>query len=189
MTVTVKLNYLRISPRKVRLIADLIRGKEVKAAKNQLQFLNQKAAYVLLKFLNSATAAARNDFHLDESNLYISKLLVDEGPKLKRWRQRARGMAYEIQKKTSHITLVLDEIEKRRKSIKAIRSRPETLSPSKVKKKTIRKQKEPVGKQIQKELPKEKKEGVERAKFIPKFGYRKPKIEKGIKRIFRRKAF
>jgi len=188
MPVNVKLRHLRISPRKVRLIADLIRGKKVEAAKTQLQFLNQKAAYVLLKFLNSATATARNDFHLDESNLYISKLLVDEGPKLKRWRPRARGMAYKIQKKTSHITLVLDEIEKGGKNIKTLRSRSGTMFPSEIKKKKVKEQKKSVEKETQEELPKERKEGVERAKFIPKFEFRKPKVKKGIKRIFRRKS-
>ena len=64
-------------------------------------------------------ANAKNNFQLEESNLYISKILVDEGPKFKRYMPRARGQAYEIQKKTSHITIVLDEIEKKkRKKIK-----------------------------------------------------------------------
>ena len=107
--VKAKLNYLRIAPRKVRLVADLIRGQEAKKALTILQFTNKKAAKHLTKLIKSAIANAVNNFQLQEENLYIAKLLVNEGPKLKRWRPRARGRAYEIQKKTSHITLILKE--------------------------------------------------------------------------------
>jgi large subunit ribosomal protein L22 len=112
MSVTAKLKYLRIAPRKVRLTADLIRGKKAIEAQNALRFLTNKPAGVILKLLNQAMANARNNFKLDEANLYISKLTVDGGPILKRFRPRARGSAYAIQKKTSHILIVLDEIKK-----------------------------------------------------------------------------
>jgi large subunit ribosomal protein L22 len=108
MSVITKLKHLRIAPRKVRLAARLIRGKRIEEAQNILNFTVKKAASPLLKLLRSAAANAKNNFQLDESNLYIAKILVDEGPKYKRWRARARGRAEEIQKKTSHVTIVLD---------------------------------------------------------------------------------
>lgn len=110
MKSTAKLRYLRIAPRKVRLVADLIRGKRVSEAQQILSFTTKRAALPLLKLLNSAVAGAKQKFSADESNLYISKIIVDEGPKLKRFMPRARGQAYEIQKKTSHVLLELTEI-------------------------------------------------------------------------------
>lgn len=115
---TAKLRYLRIAPRKVRLVADLIRGKSVEEAQTILNFTVKRAAQPLLKLLKSAIANAKNNFQLEEANLYISKILVDEGPKYKRWMPRARGRASLIQKKTSHITLILDEINKKPKKVK-----------------------------------------------------------------------
>jgi large subunit ribosomal protein L22 len=111
MEVVAKLNYLRISARKVRLVVDLIRGKKVEQAQNILRFTSKRAALPLEKLLKSAMANAKNNFGLDENNFYISKILVNDGPKLKRFMPRARGQAYEIQKKTSHIVLVLKEID------------------------------------------------------------------------------
>lgn len=116
MPVKAELNYLRIAPRKVRLVADLIRGKPVKEAQSILEFTVKKAANPLLKLLKSAIANAKHNFNLDENKLFISKLLVNEGPKLKRIMPRARGRAATIQKKTSHIILVLDELKEERKN-------------------------------------------------------------------------
>ena len=115
MTVTAKLRHLHIAPRKVRLVADLIRGKTIEEARTILNFTVKKAVNPLLKLLNSAAANAKNNFKLAEADLFISKIEVSEGPKLKRSRPRARGQAYEIQKKTSHITIVLDEVKKTNK--------------------------------------------------------------------------
>jgi len=164
MSVIAKLRYLRITPRKVRLVADLIRGKRIEEAQSILNFTIKKAAPPLLKLLRSATANAKNNFQLDESNLYITKILVDEGPKYKRWRARARGRAEEIQKKTSHVTVVLDEIVKKPKKLKKIK-KPEEV------------------KKVEK-APK-----IEKPKVKPEIEIKKPKVERGIKRIFRRKAF
>ena len=108
MPATASLHYLRIAPRKVRLVVDLVRGKSVGQARDILNFTTKKAARPVLKLLNSAIANAKNNLKLDETQLFIVKLEVNEGPKLKRSRPRARGQAYEIQKKTSHINLVLD---------------------------------------------------------------------------------
>ena len=165
MPVTAKLRYLRIAPRKVRLVTDMIRGKTVEEAQTLLSFTTKKTAQPLLKLLKSAIANAKNNFQLDPANLYISKILVDEGPKFKRWRARARGVASEIQKKTSHITIVLDELVKKPKKLKKV------LRPKKVEK-------------VEEKIPK-----PEKPKLRPEMEVPKPKIEKGIRRIFRRKAF
>lgn len=104
------LRHLRIAPRKVRLVAELIQGKKVGNAQSILRTATKSAAAPLEKILRSAIASARHDFQLEEPNLYIARVLVNEGSKLKRYRPRARGRAYPIQKKTSHITMILREI-------------------------------------------------------------------------------
>ena len=126
MKVKAKLNNLRVSPRKVRLVANLVRGLDVANAKTQLNFLIKRSSTPMLKLLNSAVANAKHNFELEESNLYISELFVCEGPTLKRIMPRAMGRAFHIRKRTSHITLVLEEksvgnkvedkIEKKKKS-------------------------------------------------------------------------
>jgi len=110
MEIKVELNNLRTAPRKVRQVIDLVRGKKVLQAQTILSFTVNKSAGNVLKLLNSAIASATHDLRLNESNLYISKIFADEGPKLKRWHPMSRGRAYPIQKKTSHITLVLSEL-------------------------------------------------------------------------------
>lgn len=116
--VTAKLRHLHIAPRKVRLVADLLRGKSVEEAQVILNFIIKKAGEPILELLKSAIANAKNNFQLDPVNLYVSRITVDAGPKLKRWRARARGSAYTIEKKTSHVNLVLDEIKKSPKTKK-----------------------------------------------------------------------
>jgi len=109
MELKVKLNNLRTAPRKVRQVADLVRGKDAVQAQSILSFTVNKSAKSVLKLLNSAIASAKNDLHLDEANLFISKITVDEGPKLKRWHPMSRGRAFQILKRTSHVALVLKE--------------------------------------------------------------------------------
>lgn len=109
VNIVAKLRHLRMSPRKVRLVANLIKNMDVNEAKAQLKFMPKKAGGFLLKLLNSATANAKHNFNLKEDNLYISKVLVDPGPSLKRWMPRAMGRAVRYLKRTSHITLVLNE--------------------------------------------------------------------------------
>lgn len=109
--VKAKLNYLRIAPRKVRLVANLIKGKSVIEAKNNLNFLLKKSAIPILKLLNSAINNAKNRFNMDENNLYIKTCIVNEGYKLKRWKPRAFGRAGLIKKRTSNIEIVLTEKE------------------------------------------------------------------------------
>ena len=105
------LRYVRISPRKVKIVLDLIRGKDVGKAIGILKTTPKIAAAYLQKLLNSAVANAENNHHMDVGALYVAEIYADQGPTLKRIQPRAQGRAYRIQKKTSHITLVLREKE------------------------------------------------------------------------------
>ena len=101
--------YLRVSPYKVRLVADLVRGKKVDEALTILKFLPKKGGRLINKTLRSAVANAENTQTIDVDTLFIKTIMVDEGPRLKRFRPRAMGRATRIIKRTSHITLVLAE--------------------------------------------------------------------------------
>ena len=103
------LKYLRMSPQKVRLVADLIRGHGADEACEILSFTQKQAARELLTIVRSAMSNASQKGSIDASNLYIKAVTVDQGPTHKRFRARARGMASNIQKKTSHIKVILDE--------------------------------------------------------------------------------
>lgn len=104
--------YIRMSPRKVRAVIDLIRGKTVNEALAILANTPRAATVPVMKVLKSAIANAENNMNMSQDNLYIAEIYADQGPTLKRIRPRARGMAYMIRKRTSHITVVLDEIKK-----------------------------------------------------------------------------
>jgi len=110
MKVKAHIKYLRISPRKVRLAADVIRGLNVSDAGMQLKVLIKRSSGPLEKLLNSAIANAENNFGLSRTNLFVSEIFVNEGPTLKRWMPRAMGRAAQILKRTSHVTIVLSEI-------------------------------------------------------------------------------
>ncbi len=103
------LNNLSMKPRKVRLIANVIKKLPVLEAETQLKFQSKRAALPVLKLLKSSVASAANNFNLLPENLRIFNIFVDQGQTLKRFRPRAFGRAGEIQKKTSHITLILEE--------------------------------------------------------------------------------
>lgn len=109
MEVKAKLSFLRQSPKKVRLVVDSVRGMNAELAREQLQFTNKRAARPVLKLLESAIANARNNFNLKDTTLYIKRIAVDEGPTLKRYKPRAHGRATPIRKRTSHVSIVLDE--------------------------------------------------------------------------------
>jgi len=102
--------YIRMSPQKVRLVADLIRGKKVQEARNTLLYTRKYAAGIVANILKSAVANAAQNPNIDENILYVKEIYVDQGPSLKRWRARAQGRAAGIKKRTSHITIILDEI-------------------------------------------------------------------------------
>lgn len=113
MEIAAKLNYCRMAPRKIRLVADLVRGKKVKEVLSQLKFFPKKAAPIIAKLLKSAISNAKNNPKIkDKENLYVKKITVDEGPTLKRSMPRAFGRASMIRKRTSHIKIILDEIKK-----------------------------------------------------------------------------
>ena len=179
MEVKASLKYLRIAPRKVRLVADLIRGLDVEEAKNLLSLERKRAAKNLLKLLNSAISNAKNNFHLNEDNLYIKTIRVDQGPTLKRYFPRAQGRATLIQKKTSHIFIELAESQRKKKKSK-IERKVEIRKP-------LSKDEEELLREIKKEgLPskvKAKKEKEEIKKPIVS----KPKVSLA-KKIFRRKS-
>lgn len=101
--------YVRIAPRKARLVIDLIRGKEVGEAIAILRLTPKAASPIIEKVLNSAIANAEHNFSLDVSKLKVSEVFVDPGPTLKRFRPRAMGRASRIHKRTSHITVVVAE--------------------------------------------------------------------------------
>ena len=104
--------YMRISPRKVRLIMDQIRGRKVEEALNRLSFAPQRGAFVLKKLINSAVANAEQNLNMYVDKLYIKRIFAEEGPTLKRFRARAMGRATRIRKRTSHLTVILDEGER-----------------------------------------------------------------------------
>ena len=109
MAVVAKLRYQRLSPQKARLVADIVRGKNALQALNVLEFTNKKAAKYIEKTLRSAIANAEHNFNLDPEKLYISKILIDKGPVLKRISPRAMGRADIIRKPTAHITVAVSE--------------------------------------------------------------------------------
>ena len=106
------LRMARVSPQKARLVAALIRGKRASEAQEMLKFTRKKSATIFLKLVESAVANAeykanRGDQEVDIDSLFVKEIFVDQGPTLRRFRPRARGMATRIHKKTSHITVVL----------------------------------------------------------------------------------
>lgn len=111
MKVKAQAKYIRQSPYKVRIVLDLVRGLPVEEAENVLVLTNRRAADPILKVLKSAVANAEHNFALDGDELFISEAFADEGPTLKRWRPRARGRATRINKRTSHITIVVADEE------------------------------------------------------------------------------
>ncbi len=147
MIIKAHLNYLHIAPRKVRLVTQAIKGMEVQEAKQQLTYLGKKAAQPILKLLKSAEANAYNNFNISQdSPLRISKIFVNQGPTLKRWRPRAFGRAYEIRKKTSHITIELEakEVKTAQKAAPSQSKSAPATAPSQAKEKASQKTTKPL---------------------------------------------
>jgi large subunit ribosomal protein L22 len=109
MEVKASAKYIRISPRKVHKLVGAVKGKPVETALNALKFMPQKAAGILEKVIRSAVANADQNSDVDVDLLVVRNVVADQGPTLKRWRARARGRATRILKRTSHITVILDE--------------------------------------------------------------------------------
>ena len=106
------LKYARISSRKVKIVADLIRNKNVEEALSILKFAPKASSEILEKLLKSAIANAENNHFMNRSNLYVAEIYANQGPTLKRIRPAAKGSAVRIRKRTSHITIVLREMSK-----------------------------------------------------------------------------
>ncbi len=111
MEIKATAKHIRISPRKVRLVLDAIRGMEVNRALEQLKFVNKKATKPIEKLIKSCLASAEHNYDLDKNNLKIIEIRADEGPTLHRWMPRAHGRATPVRKRTSHISLTLAEIK------------------------------------------------------------------------------
>ncbi|MBA4318435.1 MAG: 50S ribosomal protein L22 [Flavobacterium sp.] len=129
--ITAKLNDYRQSPRKVRLVANLVKGKKIRDAKNALTFLIKRASKPLSNLLDSAVANASNNFNISADQLYVKEFRVDEGVVLKRRMPRARGMAYPIKKRTSHVFIQLDTIDNmpvKKSKVQSLKSKVEVKS-------------------------------------------------------------
>ena len=121
-TVTAKLSYLRMSPRKVRLVAKLLSGMPAEKAIIQLENMTKISAGPMLKLLRSAIANAKHNYEMKEEGLMLKKIIVNDGPILRRWMPRAMGRATPIRKRSSHIEITLegDAPEKKEKKNSAI---------------------------------------------------------------------
>ena len=135
MNITAKLNDYRQSPRKVRLVANLIRGKKALEAIDILTVTIKRASDPIIALLKSAIANAKNNFSLNAEDLVVKSLAVDNGAILYRRMPRARGMAYAIRKRVSHLSLVLGVKEE--KEVKALKS-PKVVKPKVSKKKVTK---------------------------------------------------
>ena len=111
MEVKASARFVRIAPRKVRVVIDLVRGKSVNEALALLKFVPKRASEPIAKVIASAAANAEHNYNLNKDNLIISQAYVDQGPTLKRYHPRQRGQAFPILKRTSHITVVVKEKE------------------------------------------------------------------------------
>lgn len=109
MEVKATLRYARITPRKMRLVANLAKGLPVEKAHFQLDFCQKKGGKLLSKLLDSAIANAKEKGGIDMDNLFVKRVMVDDGPILKRFMPRSMGRAFKILKKMSHVTIILDE--------------------------------------------------------------------------------
>lgn len=169
-TVISKIKYLRIAPRKARAVANLIKGLPIEEAEAQLMLNPRRPSRHILKGLRSGIANAKNNFKIDETSIYVKDVRVDKAPVLKRMMPRAMGRANLIEKKMSHITIVLEEKEASKESRFVIpREKPKEKEKEKkadVKKPTVSKRPE---REEQHRSPIEKKEGF-------------------LKKVFRRKS-
>lgn len=101
--------HIRVSPRKARLVADAVRGKDVREALAILRFLPQKSADIIAKVVKSAAANAENNYDLDPDELYVKRIYADDGPQMKRGKAASRGRYSRIIKRSCHITVIVDE--------------------------------------------------------------------------------
>lgn len=175
MGIKAELNYLHISPRKVRLIAGLLKGQSASRARTILKYLNKRSSLPLLKLLNSAVAGAKHNFNLNENSLFIDSIIVNSGPVFKRSRERAFGRAAMIRKKTSHVILKL-EADSGATSRKKISKKKSDISVREIK--DLSEIKEELSEAM--DLARSKEEAAVKTPLRKKTGF--------VKRMFRRKA-
>jgi len=139
MQVKAHARFIRMSPQKVRLVINLIRGVHVEKAQTQLRFTNKAAALPVLKLLNSAVANAVNNFHLEPTTLKVASIIANEGPTLDRWHPRAHGRAMPIRKRTTHISIILENMEEAKdaKGLTETSDTPKPLKKKQAAKKTV----------------------------------------------------
>jgi large subunit ribosomal protein L22 len=179
MIVSAKLKSLRKSPRKVRLVSDMLKGLDVEKAQNQLKFLVKGSVPHFEKLLKSAVANAEINFGLDKNNLYIKDIIVNEKTKMKRWLPRAHGRASLLLKRTCSVEIILDERVKGKGRKKVVRQEIKDVKKADVEEKIGKEEVKEAKKEIVKE--KEEKEFVDEKK--------KAAESKGfLKRVFRRKS-
>jgi large subunit ribosomal protein L22 len=138
-----KISFLRMAPRKVRSVGDLIKGLPVNEAEAQLMMQTRRPSKPMLKLLRSAVANAKNNKHADPQHLFVSSVRVDGGPMLKRMLPRARGSASPIQKKMSHVTLVLGVNENLKSRFTIVPPKKTKLPPGEDKRTKSKKPQEP----------------------------------------------
>lgn len=124
--------YIRISPKKARPVADLVRGKNAKLAFETLKQMPQRTAGEIRKVLGTAIANAENNFNLEKDALIVSRIMIDGGPVLKRHRPRGKGSASQIKKRTSHVTVVVSgDIKSTKKVEKPVKKEKEVVEDTK----------------------------------------------------------
>lgn len=154
MQITAQLNYLRIAPRKVRLVAMALRGLPVEKAQMELSFRIKRSAVPLIKLLKSAVSNAENNFSLVKENLFVKNVIVNEGVKIKRYMPRAMGRAGMIEKKSSHVKIVLEEkvpglkMKKPEPTVKEAKPEPLEKAQEKFKKPNVEAKKPALGKEV-----------------------------------------
>jgi len=109
MEITAKAMQVRVSPRKMRLVVDLVRGMDVNEALGILKFTPNKAAVDIYRTIRSAQASAENTYDLDPDDLYVKAIYADDGPTFKRFKPRARGRVNQVLKRTAHLTVIVAE--------------------------------------------------------------------------------
>lgn len=184
MKVKAKSKYLRISPKKMRLVTSVIQGMDTEKALVQLEFIPKRGCDYVKKTLNSAISNAEHNFEIDKNNLFIKEIFVNEGPTLKRWRPRAFGRAGQIRKRSSHLEIILEEKEPGKNKGAKKTAKKEKIKEAEIK--PLSEAEEVVSQEKKEESKKEqpvKPEPRHKTKAPSK-----PKGKKVFKNIFRRKS-
>lgn len=192
MLVTTKAKYVRISPKKVRTVLPIIRRKNALRAEAELKLVNRKAAQILSKVLKTAIADAEHNFNLKKDTLVVKEVRAEQGPVFKRFQPRARGAAYQILKRTSHIKLVLEGEE----SGKAVKKQtgPVDVSWDEIEKSAAEAKKAKAAEKPEEKLASSSSEKAEETakpaaqESISTFNEQSSRGSNAVKRFFRRKS-